>query len=68
MGRVLAVEGVQFQDEALVPVWEKVLEGRRLSRDEGVIVLRTDDFAAAGRMADHAKRKVSGDRVYFVLG
>ncbi len=30
-------------------------------------LLETGDFAAVGRMADRAKQKVSGDRVYFVL-
>ncbi len=67
MGRVLEVEGVQFSDRTLVPVWEKVLDGGRLSLEDGVALLQTDDFSAAGKMADWKKRRVSGDKVYFVL-
>lgn len=61
------VEGVQFTDRDLVPVWERVLAGERLSFDDGVRMFGSDDFTALGKMADHAKRQVSGDRVYFVL-
>ena len=67
MGRLLEVEGIQFTDTGLVPIWEKVRAGERLSHREGVRVLETDDFAAVGKIADFAKRRISGDKVYFVL-
>ena len=67
MGTVLAIEGIQFQDDRLVTIWEKVLDGRRLETADGILLLETEDFAAVGRMADYAKHRVSGDRVYFVL-
>ena len=67
MGRLLEVDGVQFADANLIPVWEKVRAGERLTHGEGVTILETDDFAAAGKMADFAKKRVSGDKVYFVL-
>ncbi len=56
-----------FTDSALEPIWEKVKAGERLNSDEGVAILETDDFAAVGRMADFAKQRVSGEKVYFVL-
>ena len=67
MGRVLEIEGVEFTDRLLVPVWERVLAGKRLRLVDGMRVLETPDFAAAGRMADRAKRAKSADKVYFVL-
>ncbi len=67
MARILEVDGVQFSDAGLIPIWEKVRAKERLSHDEGVAVLKTQDFAAVGKMADYAKKRVSGEKVYFVL-
>ena len=52
MGRLLEVDDIQFADANLIPVWEKVRAGERLTHGEGVAILETDDFAAAGKMAD----------------
>ena len=49
-------EGIAFMDAGLIPIWEKVLEGKRLSLEEGVHLLDTRDFPAVGRMADHVKQ------------
>jgi len=62
-----AQEEIIFQDEALIPIWERVLSGRRLGREDGLAVLNSWDLTAIGKMADHVKRKKSGDRVYFVM-
>ena len=67
MGQLLVADGVAFLDDALVPVWEKVQARERLSLEDGLKLLRTTDIAALGRMADHAKREKSGDKVYFVI-
>ena len=56
-----------FQDAGLVPIWEKVRAGQRLSVEDGVRLFESNDFIAAGRMADHVKRQKSGDEVYFVF-
>ena len=61
------VEGVGFLDRGLVPVWEKVLKGERLSLEDGLRLFETRDFTAVGRMADHIKSQRDGDRVLFVL-
>ena len=60
-------DGIAFTDTSLVPIWEKVLSGTRLSLEDGVRLFGTDDFPAVGRMADHVKRQRDADRVYFVL-
>ena len=58
---------LNLSDKRLFPIWDKVQAGERLSSSEGVILLATDDLAGVGRMADFAKKRVTGDKVYFVL-
>lgn len=58
---------ILISDPDLESIWEKVKIGERLSTDDGVRILETDDFSAVGLMADYAKRRVSGEKVYFVL-
>ncbi len=64
---LIAQEEIVFQDEALIPIWEGVLSGQRLGREDGLAVLNSWDLTAIGKMADHVKRKKSGDRVFFVM-
>ncbi len=58
---------IEFQDQALAPIWEKVLQNKRLDREDGLAILNTWDVVALGRIADHVKRTKSGDYVYFVI-
>ena len=57
----------RFRDKRLVPVWEKVQAGERLSRDDGLLLFQTDDLLGLGRMADLVKRRRVGDWVFFVI-
>lgn len=61
------VEDIVFQDERLVPVWEKVLSSKRLGREDGLTLLSSWDLTAIGKMADHVKRRMTADRVFFVM-
>ena len=63
----LAAPEIMFSDRRLMSIWDKVQEGRRLTVDDGVTLLDSPDFSAVGRMADWAKKRVTGDKVYFVL-
>ncbi len=63
----VAAPDILISDPVLESIWEKVKHGERLTAEEGVKILETDDFSAVGMMADFAKRKVSGEKVYFVL-
>ncbi len=56
-----------LRDARLVPVWEKVADGGRLTREEGQILFQTDDLLGLGRIADYAKRRRVGDQVFFVI-
>ena len=61
------VEGIAFNDTALIPIWEKVLSAERLSLEDGIQLFETRDLPAVGRMADHVKSQRNGNRVMFVL-
>ena len=60
-------EGIMFSDLDLMPIWDKVRDGKRLSFDDGLTMYRTEDFPALGKMADWVKTKLHGNKVYFVL-
>ena len=58
---------MRFSDGRLEPVWNKIQAGTRLDRDDGIALLETEDLLGVGRMADHVKSRLEGDRVYFVI-
>jgi aminodeoxyfutalosine synthase len=58
---------VLFRDSRLAPVWDKVQGGRRLSREDGLLLFETEDLHGLGRMANFAKSRLHGDHVFFVL-
>lgn len=57
---------VRPRDPRLWPIAEKVLEGERLTREEGIVLFETKDLLAVGAMADLVNRRKNGDRVFFV--
>ncbi len=56
-----------FKDSALEPIWQKVRSGERLSKEDGLLLYKSDDLIGVGRMANEVARAKSGDSVYFVL-
>lgn len=58
---------IRFADQALAPIWERVQAGQRLSPEDGVACLETQDIISLGRMADYVKRKLWGDKAFFVF-
>ena len=54
-------------DPALEPIAQKVLAGERLSREDGIALYASRDLVGIGQMADHARRAINGDRVYFMV-
>ncbi len=57
---------VRPRDPRLVPIAGRVLEGERLTREDGVTLFETRDLLAVGAMADLVNRRKNGDRVFFV--
>jgi aminodeoxyfutalosine synthase len=58
---------VRFADRRLQALEEKIGRGVRLSREDGLTLFETDDLLGVGRLADWAKSRREGDRVYFVI-
>lgn len=56
-----------FKNTGLGDIAEKVEAGERISPEDGVRLLASNDLLAVGRMADTIRRRKHGDRVYFIL-
>jgi len=60
-------EKLLIEDRKLIPVYDKVLSGRRLSFEDGITVLSSGDILTIGEMASIANERVNGRNVYFVV-
>jgi aminodeoxyfutalosine synthase len=58
---------INFRDKHLIPIWEKIQHGERLSLEDGVALYNTNDLISLGKMAHFVQQQKSGDAVYFVL-
>ena len=64
---LISVSDIRFRDTSLLPIWEKVQRGERLSLADGVTMFRSSDLISIGKMAHAVQQERSGDAVYFVL-
>jgi aminodeoxyfutalosine synthase len=55
---------VTTRDPRLGIIAEKVMGGERLDRDDGIALFETGDLLGVGALADHANRRLNGDRVF----
>ena len=51
-------------DPRLFPIAEKVLDGERLTKADGITLFQSMDLLAIGALADHVNRQKNGDRVF----
>ncbi len=58
---------LNFLDKSLIPIWDKIQRGERLSLEDGLILYKTHDLISLGKMAHFVQQQKSGDAVYFVL-
>ncbi len=58
---------IHFRDTELIPIWEKVQKGERLSLQDGVKMFQSDDIISLGKMAHFVQQQRSGDAVYYVV-
>ncbi len=56
-----------FRDTSLLPIWNKIQNGERLTLEDGLVLYNTNDIISLGKMANYVQQKKSGDAVYFVL-
>lgn len=62
-----AFDLLPLRDPKLRDLAEKVEKGQRLDFEDGMTCLTTQDLFGLGRIADAAKRRKSGDHVFYVL-
>jgi aminodeoxyfutalosine synthase len=63
---VATLSEIRLQDQALAPIANKVLSGKRLSFDDGVVLYHSPDIPGIARLADIARQRKVGDKAYFV--
>ena len=63
---VASLRDLPLRDPALEPIADKVLEGKRLDFDEGMVLYRTRDLPALARLADLRRQRMVGDKAYYV--
>ena len=56
-----------LSDPTLAPIAERVSRGERLTREDGIALYASHDLLGIGQLADHARKRISGDRVYFMV-
>jgi aminodeoxyfutalosine synthase len=57
----------RLRDPRLLPIWDRVQAGERLSREDGLALFETADLHGLGRIADFFKTRRHGEQVFFVL-
>ncbi len=57
----------RLRDPRLLPIWDQVQAGERLSREDGLALFETADLHGLGRIADFFKTRQHGEQVFFVL-
>jgi len=54
-------------DPALESIAARVVAGERLTREDGLALYASRDLLGIGQMADFARRRINGERVYFMV-
>lgn len=58
---------MQIKDKALIPLWNKVQDGKRLTPEDGLALFASDDVIGLGTMANWVKEQKTGPRATFVV-
>jgi len=56
-----------YSDLNLLPIYEKVLAGERLSFEDGLSLFACPDITAIGSLAHHVRMKLHQDKTYYVV-
>jgi aminodeoxyfutalosine synthase len=57
--------GFRLRDPLLEPIAQKVVDGLRLDRDDGLILTESDDLLGVGRLANSVRERLHGDTTYY---
>ena len=61
------MNGFHLSDAALRPIADKIAAGERLSREDGIALFASNDLIGIGQLAEFARERINGDRVYFMV-
>ncbi|MCX7689129.1 MAG: hypothetical protein N2045_14330, partial [Fimbriimonadales bacterium] len=50
----------------LMPLYEKVMQGERLSFEDGVLLYRTPNLSGVGYLANIVRERLNGDYAYYI--
>jgi len=56
----------QTVGEELLSIYEKVMNGERLSREDGILLYKTPNLTGVGFLANIVRERLHGDKTYFV--
>ena len=57
----------QIQDKELLPTAKKLTQGKRLNRQDGLLLMTTADIYGLGAMAQAARQAKNQDKTYYIL-
>ncbi|NOX34544.1 MAG: aminofutalosine synthase MqnE [Deltaproteobacteria bacterium] len=57
---------ISFIDKRLESIFNKVLKGSRLSKEDGICIYETHDLIALGQIASHARRALHGNKAFYI--
>jgi aminodeoxyfutalosine synthase len=55
-----------FENTELLPIYNKVIKGERLSREDGLLLMRTENLSQLAYLANHRRKILNGERVFYV--
>jgi len=55
-----------FTDKRLKSIFLNVLNGSRLSREDGICIYETHDLIGLGQMANHVRRSLHGNKAFYI--
>lgn len=55
-----------FTDKRLEPIYSKILNKSRLSREDGIVIYDSPDLIGVGRIADHVRQSMHGKKAFYV--
>ncbi|MFA6440477.1 MAG: aminofutalosine synthase MqnE, partial [Bacteriovoracaceae bacterium] len=58
---------IYFRDKNLIPIWDKIQNGKRISLEDGLTMFASQDLISIGKMANSVQQMKSGDAVYYVV-